>query len=331
MTIVTRAHARAGLLGNPSDQYFGQIIAISVKNFTARAFITESDRIVIEPAADDRPVYANAAEFVARIDRYGYYGGGRLLKAALKVFFDYCARQGTRVRKMNFHIGYDSDIPRQVGLAGSSAIIVAAMRGLLEFYEVEIPLEILPTLVLQAERQELGINAGFMDRVAQVYEGCVYMDLSQEFVEEKGHGRYERLDPKRLPPLYLAYKPELGKVSGQVHSEIRTAYDRGDARVIETLKKIAETAAEGREAYLRGDFSRWPALMDESFNLRSQIMRISEANLAMVRAARGCRASANYAGSGGSVIGIYDGEPMFERLTAALGSLGAVVIKPQIL
>ena len=330
MTIVKRAHARAGLLGNPSDQYFGKIIAISVRNFSARAFITESDRIVIEPGGEDRPVYASAAEFVGKIDRYGYYGGERLIKAALKVFFDYSTRQNIKLREMNFHVGYDSDIPRQVGLAGSSAIVVAVMRGLMEFYGVEIPVEILPTLALQAERQELGINAGFMDRVAQVYEGCVYMDLEKRMIEEKGHGRYERLDPRRLPPLYLAYKPELGKVSGQVHSEIRTAYDRGDAAVIEALRRLAETAAEGWEGYQRNDFSRWPALMNESFDLRSRMMRISEANLAMIRAARGCGASANSAGSGGSIIGIYDGEPMFERLAAALGGLGATVIKPQV-
>jgi glucuronokinase len=330
MTIVTRAHARAGLLGNPSDQYFGKIIAVSVRNFSARAFVTESDRIVIERGEEDRPVYASPADFVGQIDRYGYYGGGRLVKATLKVFFDYCARQGTHLRQMNFCIGYDSDIPRQVGLAGSSAIVVAVMRGLMEFYEVEVPLEILPTLVLQAERQELGINAGFMDRVAQVYEGCVYMDLDRGLIEEKGHGRYERLDPRRLPPLYLAYKRELGKISGQVHSEIRTAYDRGDAAVIETLKKLAETAAEGREGFRRDDLSRWPALMNESFDLRSRIMRISDANMEMIRTARACGASANFAGSGGSVIGIYDGETMFGRLAAALGSLGASIIKPQI-
>jgi glucuronokinase len=330
MTIVTRAYARAGLLGNPSDQYFGKIIAISVRNFSARAFVTESDRIVIEPGVEDQPVYAGAAEFVGKIDRYGYYGGGRLVKAALKVFFDYCARRGVQLRKMNFHVSYDSDIPRQVGLAGSSAIVVAVMRGLMEFYGVEVPVEILPTLVLQAERQELGINAGFMDRVAQVYEGCVYMDLERRMIEEKGHGRYERLDPRRLPPLYLAYKPELGKVSGQVHGEIRTAYDRGDAAVIEALNRLAETAAEGWEGYQKDDFSRWPALMNECFDLRSRIMRISDANLAMIRTARSCGASANFAGSGGSVIGIYDGEAMFERLVAELGSLGAAVIKPQI-
>ena len=330
MSIVTRAHARAGLLGNPSDGYFGKIIAISVKNFTARAFIRESEEIRIEPARGDVPVYANARDLIEKISLYGYYGGTRLIQAAARLFFDYCSKNAVRLADKNFAIGYDSDIPRQVGLGGSSAIIVAAMRGLMRFYEVEIPLEILPTLVLQAELGELGINAGFMDRVTQVFEGCVYMDLDKRLIEGRGYGEYERLDAGRLPPLYLAYKPQLGKVSGHLLNEIRVAYDRGDPEVIETLRKIAGTAGRGREDFERGDFRRWPALMNESFDLRSRIMKISDANLALVRTARACGASANYAGSGGSIVGIYDGEAMFESLATGLGSLGAVVLKPQV-
>ena len=330
MTIETRAHARAGLLGNPSDGYFGKIIAISVKNFTARAFIRESDTIRIEPPAWDAPGLCRRRGFprenpALRLLRRNASDPGRG-----QGLFRPFTKQGRSLRKANFTIGYDSDIPRQVGLGGSSAIIVAAMRGLMEFYDAEIPVEILPTLVLQAERQELDINAGFMDRVVEVYEGCVYMDLDRRLIEARGYGDYERLDHLRLPPLYLAYKPELGKVSGQLLNEIRVAYDRGEPAVIETLAEIAATAGQGREDFRRGDFSRWPALMNASFDLRSRIQTISDANLEMVRAARACGASANSAGSGGSIVGIYDGEAMYERLAAALGSLGAIVIKPRI-
>lgn len=330
MTIISRAHARAGLLGNPSDGYFGKIIAISVKNFSAWTVIRESDKFAIEPPAGDAPVYADAGDFREKIRLYGYYGGTRLIQAALKVFFDYCAAQGRPLNKANFTIAYDSDIPRQVGLGGSSAIIVAAMRGLMSFYQVDIPIEILPTLVLNAELRELGINAGYMDRVAEVYEGCVYMDLDRKLIEGRGYGEYERLDHRRLPPLYLAYKPDLGKVSGQLLNEIRIAYDRVDPLVIETLERIAATARQGREDLRRGDLSRWPALMNEAFDLRCRIQTVSEANLEMVWTARACGASANSAGSGGSIVGIYDGEAMFEQLAAALGKLGAVVIKPEI-
>ena len=79
----------------------------------------------------------------------------------------------------NFSIRYESNIPRQVGLAGSSAIIVATLRCLMEFYGVDIPQRVQPSLVLSVETEELGIAAGLQDRVIQVYEGVVFMDFAQ--------------------------------------------------------------------------------------------------------------------------------------------------------
>jgi glucuronokinase len=267
---------------------------------------------------------------VGRLNLYGYYGGTRLIKAAIKTFFDHCRSRNIPTQPKNFTLRYESDIPRQVGLGGSSAIIVAAMGTLMAFHGVSISDEILPTLVLRAEFKELGINAGFMDRVVQVYEGCVYMDLNRNLIEARGFGEYERLDAGLLPPLYIAYKPDLGKVSGAVLNEIRAAYDRGDQTVIRTLEEIAGLAEEGRKSYGRGDFSRWPDLMNRNFDLRSRIMTISPNNMEMIQTARRCGASAKFAGSGGSVVGIYRDENMFERLTHELGKLGAKVIRPQV-
>ena len=128
MTIETCAYARAGLLGNPSDQYFGKIIAVSVKNFSARVFLEESAEIRIEPSVQDEDVYRDVGEFLERLKLYGYYGGARLIKAAAKAFFDYCRSQNIEIEPRGFTLRYECDIPRQVGLAGSSAIIVAAAR-----------------------------------------------------------------------------------------------------------------------------------------------------------------------------------------------------------
>jgi glucuronokinase len=328
MTIETKAFARAGLLGNPSDQYNGKIIAISVKNFSARVSLDESPELRIETSVQDAEVYKDEPEFAERINLYGYYGGTRLIKAAVKTFFDHCRSRDIRIPPKNFALRYDSDIPRQVGMAGSSALIVATMRALMEFYSVPVPEEYLPTLVLRAELQELGINAGYMDRVVQVYEGCVYMDVERRLIEQRGFGRYQRLSAGLLPPLYVAYKLALGKVSGAVHNELRTAYDRGDEDVIRTIEEIAGLAEKGRESFERGDFSAWPDLLNRNFDLRARIMRISPSSLELVQTARRCGASANFAGSGGSIVGIYKDGKMFDLLSNELGKAGAKVIRP---
>jgi glucuronokinase len=322
------AYARAGILGNPSDGYFGKIIAISVKNFAARCILEESAKLRIEPQAEDRETYGSLQELAESVGLYGYYGGVRLIKAALKKFYEYCRSRDIPLHSQNFTIGYESTIPRQVGLGGSSAIVTATMRALMKFYGVEIPIHLQPSLVLSSERDELDISAGFMDRVTQVYEGCVYMDLPEAMIREKGYGIYERLDPQLLPDLYLAYKPSLGKVSGRVLNDIRIRYERGDAFVIETLRQIAGLAEMGKAAMLAGDREALFDLMNKNFDLRRKIMNIHPGNIEMIETARRLGASAKFAGSGGSILGIYKGQEMYDKLVSELTNLGARVIRP---
>ena len=42
--ITHRAYARVGLLGNPSDGYFGKCISVSVQNFFAEVTLTPISR-----------------------------------------------------------------------------------------------------------------------------------------------------------------------------------------------------------------------------------------------------------------------------------------------
>ncbi|MFQ5771442.1 MAG: mevalonate kinase [bacterium] len=331
MIIETRAYARAGLLGNPSDGYFGKTISISVRNFGAHVSLYESPELQIEPQNQDINIFRNIYALVDSINLMGHYGGTRLIKAAIKRFCEHCDVHNIKLSNKNFTIRYRSSIPRQVGLAGSSAIITATLRALMSFYQVEIPLEILPNIVLSVETDELGINAGLQDRVIQVYEGCVYMNFDKKIMQTQKHGIYEPLDPTRLPKLYIAYKTDLGKVSGKVLSDIRTRYENGDSEVIATLKRIAELAEEGKQAILHKDKFKLIKLMNENFDLRSKIMHISESNMELVETARKCGASAKFTGSGGSIIGIYTNDDMLNRLVVELRKIHARVIKPYII
>jgi len=198
----------------------------------------------------------------------------------------------------------------------------------MEFYDVTIPKEIQPNFILDAELKELGINAGYMDRVVQVYEGCMYMDLEKSFIKEKGHGIYERIDLSLLPDFYLAYKPDLGKISGGVLRDIRKGYETGDRHTISTLNRLADIAQEGKTALEQGEKNKFFDLMSLNFDLRSKIMFITETNKELIQAARRCGASAKFAGSGGSIIGMYRGEDMFDLLVSELGNLQAKVIHP---
>jgi len=260
------------------------------------------------------------------VTRQGYDGGARLVKATIKKLAEHCTRHDITLPARNFTARYRSSIPRQVGLAGSSAIVTATLRALMDFFELTIPKEQQATLVWSAETEELGITAGLQDRVVQVYEGLVYMDFSKELMERRGYGDYVSMDPALLPRMYVAYQPRSAKVSGKVLNDLRTRWEQGDAEVHATLGRIAALASAGRDALLEGDRERFASLMNENFDLRRRVMRISEHDLAMVGAARALGASAKLTGSGGAIIGTYADDEMQARLVAELAATGAHVV-----
>jgi glucuronokinase len=331
MIIESRAFARAGLLGNPSDGYFGKTISIIIRNFGARVSVYETPELVIEEQAVDSNKFRNIYQLVDSVKLTGYYGGTRLVKAAIKKFAEYCELNDFKLSNKNFTIRYQSSIPRQVGLAGSSAIVTATMRALMCFYNVDIPQEYLPSLVLAAENEELGINAGLQDRVIQAYEGCVHMDFNEKQMQDKGYGIYTPLEPTNLPKLYLAYKVELGKVSGTVLNNIRERFESGDATTVTTLQEIANLADEGKDAIQKKDHQKLAQLINKNFDLRCKVMNISESNMEMVQVARNCGASAKFSGSGGAIIGMYDDDEMLRKLIVRLKTINARVIKPYII
>jgi glucuronokinase len=333
LIIRKRAYARAGILGNPSDGYHGKTIAAIVRNYWAEVVLYEWDTVDIVLSEDDRARFSSVQDLARDVKLHGYYGGIRLIKATIKYFIEYCQARDIPLHDRNFSIRYQTSIPRQVGLAGSSAIIVATLRCLMEFYEVVIPKEAQPTFVLSIEKEELNIAAGLQDRVIQVYEGLVYMDFDRSREHEVSGLKcyaYESLDTALLPTLYLAYHDNLSEPTEVFHNDIRGRFDRGDETVVNAMIHFAQLAAFGREALLSRDIDQLGVLMDENFNTRRSIYRLPEWQIEMVELARSCGASAKFTGSGGAIIGIYHGEAMFDALSKSLRSIGSKVIKPEV-
>ena len=121
MIITENAFARSALVGNPSDGYFGKTISFVIRNFKATVRLWESPHFEIVPTHGDFSKFDTVESFVRDIRLHGYYGGMRLIKAAVKRFHDYFRGQGVELHGRNFTIEFETDIPRLVGLSGSSA------------------------------------------------------------------------------------------------------------------------------------------------------------------------------------------------------------------
>ena len=332
MIIKSVAYPRAALVGNPSDGYHGKTIAFVFRNYRAEVELYETPDLELLSSRRDYNRFDSLDALSADIAQFGYYGGIRLMKAAAKKFNEYCHASEIELEKKNFTLKYFSDIPNRLGLAGSSAIITAAMKAMFQFYGLKIDPAHLANLVLSTERDELGIPAGLQDRVAQAYNTPVFMDFDRQHMQENGVGIYTPIELPEDLNLYVAYRTDLAEGSEILHSRLREKYNAKVPEVLKAMEEWAELTELVASAIRSKEYGKIPALLDRNFDLRCEVCSdaISSKNRQMVEVARSCGASAKFTGSGGAIIGTYKDEEMFEAMKTAFRASKVELIKPSI-
>ncbi|KAI6681601.1 hypothetical protein NL676_035482 [Syzygium grande] len=158
-----KVYTHVGPLGNSSDVYYGRTISLSLGNFW--------------PLSDCFPPTSSSSRLtpskVHRLQSEGYCGGVRLLMALCKLF-----RVITRITTSIFteiisHLSYETSIPCQTGLSGSSAIVCAASNCLRDFYNVR-------HLVKVEVRSNLMLNAGKeLNMSGDEFPGALNMEMTE--------------------------------------------------------------------------------------------------------------------------------------------------------
>lgn len=207
-------------------------------------------------------------------------------------------------------VTFTTTIPRSVGLAGSSAIVIAALRAL--FSHVGIPAEPqrIATLAHDVERVELGIAGGWQDQTIQSRGVSGLMEF----------GNGQQLTPIVIPsspeiPLYLAWSEESAEPSGQSHEGLRSRAND----LTEEMHELAALARRAASAIEHRDVHKLKTAIDATFDIRRTVMPIASSHDAMVRTARNLGAVANFAGSGGAIVGVLpkDGDEFVTGLREA--------------
>jgi glucuronokinase len=281
------APARAALAGNPSDGYGGRVLAVALDELRAEAEVAPAQRDDVEGAL----ARAALARFRARFPRH--------------------AGESVRVR-------WTTTVPREVGLAGSSAIVIAVLRALLEAFGEALEPRELAAVALAAETEELGIAAGLQDRLVQAHGALLAMDFARD------GGGVEALDRALLPPLYVAWHPEAASPSGAIHADLRAR----EREVRPVMDELAALAARARDALVAGDTGAFAAAVDGSLDARARIMPIHPRVRRMAELARAAGASANSAGSGGAIAGTMP-VGAWEALRDALAKEGCGILRPR--
>lgn len=294
--LTARAHARVGLLGNPSDLYGGRGLGFSVRELAAQ--------VTLHAAAD---ITIDSDLFRAAWQALGIDGNRR-----------------------PFAITADSNIPFQAGLSGSSALIIAALRAWNSWFALGLSRTRIAELAWTAENDHLGIRAGPLDRLVQSHEGLVAMDFRTPFAEGAGSGAVERLDPALLPPLLLGWHGKPSASSGDVHAPIFARFQEGDRKVRAVMEELACNATAGRAALEARDVSAFLACVNRNFDLRSEVFDIAPADRALIELGRTLGAGAKFPGSGGAVLYACRDEAHRAKIDEACRALGHATLAPTV-
>ncbi len=309
-------YPRIGLVGNPSDGYGGRVIAACFTDFRAqlacrreRAATSDGLRLVVAGCS-----FASLEDIRAQIAALD--GIEALVAAAVLAVVDQDASLVAGLACLHFEV--ETDIPREVGLSGSSAIVVAALRTLVGASDA---LQ-LARLALRAERDLLGIAAGPQDRWIQALGGTAFLDFGPE------PWRHEVLPSARLPRVLLVLARDGGQRSGVAHTSLRARFDAADPATRAAMLRFAELADEGRAALAFEDgmatTRRFAELFREAFTLRQTCYDLGAGDLEIAALAQAHGVGATLAGSGGALVAAaLDGDEArlqaFARACAAEG------------
>lgn len=309
--------ARTALVGNPSDGFGGATVALALDELSA---VVEAEpelgaRLL---AGGEELRYENIADLAAAGGRGEYPDGGplALLMAAAKRFFEGRPELGDRGIELRLT---ESSIPGGVGLAGSSAIVVGALRVLGELFGDELDERELPFEALACETEELGITAGLQDRIVQTTGGLVFMDFS-------GEARWEPLDPGKLPSLFVAWTAGAATHSGHAHADVLRRFETGDREVVAVMREIGELAKLALQPLITGDGAGLGVLMDRNLELRRRIYELDPRHLELAEAAGSTGSPVNYSGSGGAIVGLLRNGDHLADVREALEPLDAELL-----
>lgn len=298
-SLTASAQARVGLLGNPSDIYGGRGLGFSVADLTATVRLAAAPGVKLP---------------------------SELFQAAWTVMARELQAAGGDPTSRPFELTFESDIPFQGGLSGSSALVIAALRAWARWFRTPISPRRVAELALEVENDVLGIRAGALDRVVQAHDGLLAMDFARPFVA----GAAERLDPALLPPMLLAWHGAPGESSGDVHAPVYARFEAGDEHVTQAMRRLAENADVGREALVRGDADRFRECVDLNFELRAQVFPIADADRALIELGRGAGAACKLPGSGGCVLMVCRDEAHLEQVQQACRDAGRETLRPEV-
>ena len=309
------APGRAGIIGNPTDMYGGSVLSCSV-DMRARVTITPAEKLTLVTNGQECCI-SSREDLRPRKDLFD------LPRAIL----DYM-----RLPPLACRVEYASEIPLRSGMAGSTALVVAMLKGLLAWLGKFPNPYRLAEMARYIELNHLKVVCGYQDAYMCTFGGLNYMDFrGKQFYREAEAELMATIEPlapyvERLP--FVLGFTGVQHSSGAVHRPIRERWLEGEPEVVAGYERITEIARMSKKALLLEDWTLLAQLMNENHAIQRELGGSGESNERLIAAAleagaRGAKLAG--AGDGGTIIALWLNEDT-SALEEALEQAGASAI-----
>jgi len=283
--IIAKAPGRAGIIGNPTDGYGGAMIACSIPHY-ATVILTPAERLELV-SGEERVFIKWENDLQLQGDSFD------LARAVLKYF---------KAGDLKARVEMQSDIPRQAGLAGSTALLSALMGAILKARGQEYFLHYFAEVNRIIELRYMKTHCGYQDAYMTTFGGLNYLDFRGKAyyrsLEEEVYATVERLEVEELP--FILAHTGVKHNSGSYHRPIRERWLEGEKEVIEAYEEITELALKGKRALLDGNWGELGRLMNENHRIQDNLNYAGNENNRLIKAAlSGGALGAKLAGAGG--------------------------------
>jgi len=302
------APGRGGIIGNPSDIYGGTVVSCTIPS-RAEASISPSPKLIFDIQGHYQVIESEAdLEYLPEL---------HFLDVA-KAVWRYLRRSEFAVRglidpRATFLVRATSNIPLKAGCAGSTAMLMCVLAGVLALFDIELTPYELAELGRAIERHELGVHCGYQDQYMIVFGGLNCVDLrDKEDHAEDREAPWATVEPlaahvTELP--FILANTGIQRHSGAFHAEPRRKWEEGDPRRREGFARLGQLGRLGKKALLLRDWDWLGELMNENWSIVEDLIGCGEANNRLIQAARrlGAKgAKLSGAGRGGTIIALHE-------------------------
>ena len=312
--------ARVGLVGNPSDGYGGAVVAAPFAALSATVTVRPSDRVTIS-GGGAREHWPSTAAFSDQVSTDGHHGPQRILTAALARVI------GHLDGSAGIDVAWSTTVPRSVGLAGSSALAVGVIGAAAAMWGHHLDPRVVAALALRAETDDLGIAAGWQDRIVQAFDAPVLVDTAAlEWCEGIEVPTVRVLRPPAPVSLVIGWIDGAADESGTYHGAVRVRSDE----LREPMAQLGAAARRAAEALDAGDRGRFADLVDRTWLIRRSVVPLRPDHAALVESVRRLGVAATTPGSGGAVVAVPRDADADRRVGRELARLGASVVRLEV-